>query len=130
LVNDHNKELKAITQKDLDNLLSGTNKKDLIQDFLLKYLAQILHNDPNNSDFAALRSDNKSFSSVAQFQLDMKAAEGTNLTTDGLDDIRKNISGDGTVKFDKETMHLTESGKIIKTETKEELEGTIFLLIT
>lgn len=49
----------------------------------------------------------------------MRAADGTKLTEENLEYIRKSISGDGTMKLNKE-MNLDDP----------ELEGKIFLLIT
>ena len=49
----------------------------------------------------------------------MRSAEGSDLTDDTLEWIRKNISGDGTMKKNKE-MDMSDP----------QLEGKIFLLIT
>jgi len=49
----------------------------------------------------------------------MRSAEGSDLTDDTLEWIRKNISGDGTMKMNKEI-----------DMSDPQLEGKIFLLIT
>lgn len=123
MVNDRNKEIKALTERDLANLLKistgeGTEKE--VQDFLLKSYAQMLHNDSTNGDWLALKEPAKSFGTLGQLTMDLKAVEGDKLSPENLEAIRKNISGDGTMKLD------ADASETMKTEQ----EGRIFLLIT
>jgi len=85
LLNDKNKELNAVTTKNLDLLLK-VGKKDKIQTFLLETLAQIMTNDSSNIDWTSLQVDQ--LKDLAAFQLTMRQVDGAKLTRANLDNIR------------------------------------------
>lgn len=51
----------------MGNLISGGNKDDMIQQFLLESYASILGNKNKDYDLEALKAEGKSFSSLGQF---------------------------------------------------------------
>lgn len=97
MMNDRNKELLSVTDKNLDAVKKQAfEQKEGLGDFLLQKFACLINNDSTKSDWRQMTGDQ--LANASAFQLAIRSSDGNKLTQAWMEEVRTAITGGDDAK--------------------------------